>query len=301
MLCAVTLIISVLTDDYVALVSDRRITYKRGGLIERQEDTDTKTFNLFGQFLMGFSGLARIDGLRIEAWASKILTGVPSHEYFNVLTREIGLAFQRLGHSGEIHHTFLAAGYASLRPEGRVYPMNVVISNCIDNQGNFTPERVSGNFRMYVEDIGNRRRLIRSAGWSMRQETLRALEHRIRVVSNGEPSNPILAVGPLVTAVRDTARHSKKHVGEAVLFSSLPRCAVPSPGIAMGRVDFCRTAAAIFLPEGTRNPSDAAVYAPACISPQLHVMGIKVYPGMRPPKLGSEEGWPRWQEPHSTD
>lgn len=84
-----TLIISVLTDQYVALVSDRRITTTGGGKPKRQEDSDIKTFNLYGQFIMGFTGLARIDGLRMEAWVSKVLTGVPAHEYFTVLRDEI--------------------------------------------------------------------------------------------------------------------------------------------------------------------------------------------------------------------
>ena len=71
-----TEIISVLTDEYVALVSDRRVTWSDG----RQEDTDTKTFNLFGQFLMGFTGLARIGGYRVERWVADILRDVPTEE-----------------------------------------------------------------------------------------------------------------------------------------------------------------------------------------------------------------------------
>jgi hypothetical protein len=286
-----TLIISVLTDQYVALVSDRRITERRGNLITRQEDTDTKTFNLYGQFLMGFSGLARIDGLRIEAWVSKVLKNVPPPEYFNVLAREIDIAFRGLGCAGKIPHSFLAAGYASIQPDGRVYPLNVVISNNIDCDGKYSAHEPSDHFGIYLGPLGNRRRAIHSVGWTMRESTIRALDHRIRVVTKGEPSNPSLAIGPLVTALRDTARHSKEYVGKEALFASLPRLAVPCPGIAMGQVDFRKTAAALFLPNEARNADDAVMYAPACISPQIHIMGARVYSGMPSTPLGHEEGW----------
>jgi hypothetical protein len=35
-------------------------------------------------------------------------------------------------------HAFLGAGYASFQPGGQAHPMNVVISNSIDNDGNFS-------------------------------------------------------------------------------------------------------------------------------------------------------------------
>jgi hypothetical protein len=257
----------------------------------RQEDTDTKTFNLFGQFLMGFTGLARIDGLRVERWVSKVLSDVPTHEYFDILTREIDTAFRRHGHSGKVPHAFLAVGYASLRPGGHIYPMNVIISNSINQDGIFSEQSLSDNFRIFIDPIGNRARVIRSVGWPMRESAIRALEHRIRVVTKGEPSNPSLSIGPLVTALRDTARHSMKHVGSAALFTSLPRCAAPCASVTMGQVDFRQTTAALYLPDGVRGADEATMYVPACIGPQLHIMGIRFYEGKPSTPLGQEEGW----------
>jgi hypothetical protein len=134
-------------------------------VIKRQEDTDTKTFNMFGQFLMGFTGLTRIDGLRVERWVGKVLNGVPSTEYFRVLSKEIDAAFQRLGHSGKIPHAFLAVGYASLRPGGYGYAISVLISNSIDHEGQFSPEALSKSFHIYYDALGNRRQAIQTVGW----------------------------------------------------------------------------------------------------------------------------------------
>lgn len=286
-----TLIISVLTDQYVALISDRRTTWTQGAKLKRQEDTDVKTFNLFGQFIMGFTGLARIDDLRMEAWVSQILTNVPQEAYFETLRREIDAAFHRLGHSGRMPHAFLACGYAALKPGGRAYPMQIVVSNSIDSAGKFSADAVSPTFSVYFDVLGNRRRAITSVGWSMRETTVRALDHRIRVVTKGDPSNPRLAVTPLVLALRDTARHSNNYVGRSALFTSLPRSAVPAPGVTVGEVDFRQSAAAVYLPEDVRGPDGSIFYAPACISPQMHIFGLRVYSGQPSCALGTEEGY----------
>ena len=243
-----TEIISVLTDEYVALVSDRRVTWEDG----TQEDTDTKTFNLFGQFLMGFTGFARIDGFRMERWVADVLRGVPTEEYFNVLFREIGAVFDQLRPSKRKSQAFLATGYASLQPGGRVHPMNVVISNSVDNNGNFSLSALQREFTVYIEPLGSRRHVVRSVGYAMPEKARLILEHKIRVVTKEDPSNPERAAGPLVNALRETAEISKGWVGKAVLFASLPRCAVPSPGMVTGQMehlDFRRHAVSLYLPE----------------------------------------------------
>jgi len=102
---------------------------------------------------MGFTGLARIGGFRIERWAADVLRDVPTEEYFNVLTREIGVAFDRLRPSDRKPHAFLATGYASLQPGDRVHPRNVVISNSIDNDGNFSASALQREFTVYVEPV----------------------------------------------------------------------------------------------------------------------------------------------------
>jgi hypothetical protein len=43
------------------------MTVKIGTRIVSQEDTDTKTIALGGQFLMGFTGLARIDSCALRS------------------------------------------------------------------------------------------------------------------------------------------------------------------------------------------------------------------------------------------
>ena len=288
-----TLLIATLTEHYVALVSDRRTTWSDRGKITRQEDTDTKTFNLYGQFLMGFTGLARIDGWRIERWAIEIFRGVTADQYFNVLIREISATFDRLNISGKQAYAFLAVGYASLEPGGRVQPLCITISNSLDENGIFSYAALKHEFQMHVEALGNRRQLIRSVGHPMRDATSRALAHRIRVVTKGDAYNPALSMGPLVMALRDTARVSNNTVGKAALFASLPRSTVPSLGVTAGEFDYRRMAASLFIPEDARGVSDGTVYMPAIINPQMTVTGIRIRPGIHPPRLDEQEGFLR--------
>jgi hypothetical protein len=169
----------------------------------------------------------------------------------------------------------------------------------VDREGHLPTETVSSSFQIYLDPLGNRRHAIYSAGWSMQDSTKRALEHRIRVVTKGDASNPGLAVTPLVMALRDTARRSREHVGRSALFTSLPRCVTPAPGVTAGfpggkSIDFRNQTASIYLPEDVRSADSSVFYAPACISPQMHILGARVYNGGPVPPLGSEEGYQGW-------
>lgn len=285
-----TLIIGVLTEQYVALVSDRRTTWKVGTRITRQEDTDTKTFNLCGQFLMGFTGLARIDKWRMERWVADVLGKVPPEQYFTTLTDEIRKTFDRLGISGKQLHAFLAVGYASPQPEAAIEPVCVTISNYLDDSNNLVAAALGPRFRMHIEPLGNRRQLVRAAGWTIRDTTMKALTHRMRIVARGQPENPALSAGPLVMALRDAARRSNNSVGENVLFASLPKIAFGATGVAVGQIDYRRHSAAMYIPAG-RRPNEGTIYVPAIINPQIRMIGLKVTPGVvsKPPR--KEEGY----------
>jgi hypothetical protein len=115
--------------------------------------------------------------------------------------------------------------------------MNVVISNSIDDNGDFLRSALQREFTAYMEPLGNRRHVVRSVGYPMPEKARQVLEHKIRVVTKADPSNPERAAGPLVYALRETAEKSSGWVGDAALFASLPRCAVPSPGAVTGQME----------------------------------------------------------------
>ncbi len=283
---AVTLITGVLTDRYVALISDLRVTHLVGQKVISQEDTDVKTIALGGQFLMGVTGLARINKLRIEAWVSWVLTGVPQERYFEVLREELERAFVREGQAGKQPHAFMAVGYTTDQPGGKVSPVSITISNSFDSTGTFSPDApVLKEFQINAEHLGNRRQLIVSAGHPIHPTARKALEHRIRVVAKGDPGNPALTVWPLLTALRDTARRSRGFVGTTALFASMPKSALPDPSISSGQgMDYRKTVASVYLSDKAHHPADGAVRLPATISQRAHAYGLRVHPRVMSPE-----------------
>src|SRR5438034_6380312 len=73
---AVTLIVPYMSQEFVALVSDRRITWEIGGATQQWEDTENKAIVLASQFLMGYTGFARLGEVKTERWVADSLAGV---------------------------------------------------------------------------------------------------------------------------------------------------------------------------------------------------------------------------------
>lgn len=283
-----TLILAALTDQYVALASDRRVTERLGSRITRQEDIDTKTFNICGHFLMGFTGLARIDGYRIESWVANVLAKVDTKDYFKVLMGEIDSAFRRLGHAGIIPHAFLAVGFAATRQTEDFRPLSIIISNSLNQQGRFTPTAPGNDFKIHVKPLGNRRQQVLTVGWPVSDDDMATLDYRVRVAARGEPTNPALSLPPLVLALRATADRSQGHVGHSILYASLPRKAVPASYISTGMSDARNEPTSLFLPQQVRNARKADIYMPALICPELSMIGLQISPQG---PIGPDEGY----------
>jgi hypothetical protein len=224
----------------------------------------------------------------MERWVVEVLSGVEPANYFKVLTDEITAVFRRLGHTGRIPHAFLVVGFARDRQTEDLRPVSIIISNCLDSSGNFSLTSLGNKFRLRAEPLGNRRQLVRSVGWPVNEDTASTLDYRIRVAVRGEPLDPALTVGPLVLAIRDTASVSRDNVGESVLFSSLPKRAVPAPFVTMGQANMKVEPSAIFLPENIRHPRKADAYGPALICPNMMMTGIAI--STKGP-IGPEEGY----------
>lgn len=64
-----TLILGYISDQYAVLASDRRVTWiDSDGKVTLREDNENKAIVLTGQFIMGYTGFARLGGTKIEQW-----------------------------------------------------------------------------------------------------------------------------------------------------------------------------------------------------------------------------------------
>jgi hypothetical protein len=281
------------------MASDMRISYVDAtNKIGKQEDSDIKTICLNGRLLLGFTGLARIDGKRIESWLSDILGAVPAEDYVDTIGREISEVFGKKKLAGELPHAFLMVGFLSDASES-LAPVAILISNSHDTDWRFTPGEISPNFRTSLRRLENQRQRILTVGWPVKEKVLRKAENAVRHVVRGEPRRPFMTLDPLARLIRETARNRPGLVGESVLFSSLPKVSAESGegGVIMPFTNFDPATDeststhpfSLTYKMNHKGEGETDVNSMAQIGPELHIMGAVVRRGDQ--WIGPREGY----------
>jgi hypothetical protein len=295
----VTLILGLLTDQYVALVSDRRVTWRVGRTIKRQEDTDTKTIVICGHFLMGFTGIARIRGLRMERWVSDVLSNVEpdpdaiTNRTFDALRDAATAEFGRLSSSEQqTPHTFLIVGYVNDQDTGDLRPVRLVISNSLNEQGQLVANPTGPAFDIAFERLGNRRQLLTPVGYAVPRDIRRQADNAVRRTVRRFPDNPLPAVDTLVQCLRGVAEGSKGWVGKNAMVATLPRRVVPA---SRYRVPFSPITdggsdlLAGYVRAEAKTANEAEFYGPAVVCPRMHIGDVQMDPERIPGQ--------RWDRP----
>ena len=137
-----TLIVNLISDQYVILASDRRVTwFDAKGRPERHDDRENKAIVLGGQFLMGYTGFAELGGMRTEQWVCQTLVGVDPSQQFQTLADRSQAAVVRIKRTHHLPmercgHAFVAAGYGKLRSAPNDFiACGVTISNAMSEPG----------------------------------------------------------------------------------------------------------------------------------------------------------------------
>lgn len=278
-----TLITTILTDEYVILASDRRVTWRRGSMSDRYEDVAMKSFILGGHLIMGFTGVAVIEGKPMERWLGEILSGVHTHDMIATIQSRIQEVFDRNPSLSGVPHTFVAAGFMKRRSDGRMIPVEILLSNCMNRRGVPDPRRVNGRFLGRKIELGNQRHNVITIGWDVRAEDLQELDRLVRVSLKANPREPLLLFSPTVEMMRDVARRSHGGVGESILFASIPRQSVPIDGWALPiegqKPDSEGYPVALYAEKDSLDPDSALQYFPAMYWKETSVTGIEIREG----------------------
>lgn len=278
-----TLVLGAVTDRYVVLATDRRISWRQGGRQVTRTDSDTKSFVLNGQFIMGFTGVARVLQTRMERLVAECLVDVRPQEYFTTLAD----CFSRTLIDQNLRHeplSFLAIGFmakAKVPSVGqRLDPVAILVSNSQVIEGCKIRSRTGvSDFTVSSFYLENRRHTVVSVGQPVPPELSKQLERWLRVLVKGGVENPYLAADSVVRVLRATAAKNKA-VGMGSIVTILPSVAVPATemvvplagGLTPNRL------ASLYVPPGA---SATEWYAPAVISPGMMIIGSQV----------STEGW----------
>jgi hypothetical protein len=280
----VTLIVPFMSSEFVALATDRRITWQIGGASGRWEDTENKAIVLAGHFLMGYTGFARLGGVKTEQWVVEKLGGVDPPSYFTVLAIEAEAAVKALGHPLERSgHAFAAVGYGALRAEGsgELHPFGVTVSNALGDgeYGTWAPaeEFIARKTPLLLRADDFR---LNAFGMSPPRDVIDETVDLIRRYRKHYPDRVLGVLQLLVDLVRGVADRCEG-VSRDVSVSVLPRKAVPATAVAMPVAsgllrDPIETLTCMFVPDGSA-VERAAVYGAATVQPGFMMRGAEIW------------------------
>ncbi|MEZ0141485.1 hypothetical protein AB1285_02110 [Microbacterium sp. NRRL B-14842] len=275
-----TLITAVLTDEYVVMASDRRVTWRHGTRTERFEDSAMKCFVLGGHLLMGFTGVAVIEGKSMELWLGETISRVDTADMIGELQKRIQEVFDRTPSLSGQPHSFFAAGFLRRRPDGKFIPVGILLSNCMNRAGVPDPRRVNGTFLGRKMRLGNQRHHVLTIGWDVPEVERQSLDRQVRIALKANSRDPLLIAGPVIEMMRRVAGKSRGGVGESILFSSMPRVSVPIDGwalpIAGMKPDSANTPMALYFEKNTLDPDSALIYLPAMYWKGSAAAGIEI-------------------------
>ncbi|MBM3167011.1 MAG: hypothetical protein FJZ94_06165 [Chloroflexi bacterium] len=124
--CAMTIILTCLTWQYIVQVSDRRLT-KNGKLYE---DNANKAIDFCGQMAFAYSGLAELEGMRTDLWLANVLSSPSARALPEALTAIRDRASECFRHLPYPYspqqkiQSFVGVGWASLAEEASSQPIS---------------------------------------------------------------------------------------------------------------------------------------------------------------------------------
>ena len=131
-----TQVISVITKEYALLASDRRLVIGEGSRAGEVADDDTcKLVSVCNTFGIGYSGLARIEGLPTHEWIAKVLASenctnpTLAAEILRKRCTEIFSALQL----GRFRQQFVIAGWGSAKDFPDPIPFMFLVTNGFDD------------------------------------------------------------------------------------------------------------------------------------------------------------------------
>jgi hypothetical protein len=226
-----TLILGCITKDYVALASDRRLTrYEPGSPRHGEAITDNRNKNIVycNHIHIGYTGLASIDGQRMDLWVADKLAGAQTaQEAFENFTDEATRAFKPI--QPDLRgHSFLAVGWItpSSSPDS-LLPAFILVSNNMNDRWQVLAQPEEHFTRRAYSMASPSECQLR---WVGRGVTANEAEQHHQyllghVRRGGDPAGAALI---LANCIRTVAKRDAA-VGKGILLSVLSKSAVGQP------------------------------------------------------------------------
>jgi hypothetical protein len=210
-----TLVLSLLTSNYVVQVSDRRLTNPDTG--ETLEDDVNKAVVFCGRVAFSYTGLARIESKATEIWLAEQIVSCASP----------ALAFEALRNSGTRawslqrrlwRHEFMAAGWGRSAAGAALEPFLATVSN--HDKATGTSRTFRGPF---IDVLGSEPFRLASIGQLVPERIKRRTQRTVGEVVRRN-SSPYVAAHALSYAIWEVAAVNDT-VGENLMVCIVPRAA----------------------------------------------------------------------------
>jgi hypothetical protein len=241
----VTLILSLLTPNWVMQVSDRRLTRRQpsSGEIESYDDDANKAVLWCGRLAFAYTGLGDLgDNERTDLWLAETLTSIheeapehknPSPDQAHLLTelaKRCSWEFDRpsISHLDAQHrsHAFVAVGWARFDGAAEFEPYLACISN-VYSADSFTPlatparEFVFWHRRLAPDDGG----YFLAEGQLFDEREQAAMLQQLGALDHAFPGEPEPLLEALIDKVREKAEENDL-IGKGLLANVLPRASI---------------------------------------------------------------------------
>ena len=239
-----TLVLNVLTPNFVVQVSDRRLVWLRDESVEKYDDEKNKAVLWCGRLAFAYTGLAELGReRRTDLWLANTLSKIEQCLREEAESREdkdqfhllkslaeeatayfAGPRISRWYSSYQRRHAFVAVGWAKFSGAPDFSPYLALISNYHDDDWNELPEAEDaflGGFRRLRDDGG----FVLPIGHPISPAELDALVGELRAIDD----DPLAVVITLGEKIREVASNTDT-VGRGLMANVLPRNALKTEG-----------------------------------------------------------------------
>jgi len=220
-----TLITALVARKWVAIASDRRVTYVGGsGTPIWQEDATVKSVVHDGRYVLGFAGVVPPDPGHVDMWLAAILSQRRTGRVDAYLQNALQDQWDSDPALDRKPAAVVAVGF---KPDGTTH--GFLISNALTPQGDLNPHNVSARFRRH----GFSSPAVRTLGEYTDDETRSRLAALVEADGLLTPPNYENLVAAMVQVQHEVSDGSEGRVGREFVLTTLPLHAVGDTQLAM--------------------------------------------------------------------
>ena len=221
-----------MTRDYVVMASDRQVTWIwPDGTVGDMKDSDTcKLINFCNYTIIGYSGIAEIDNLKMYEWILKQISDrncTDTNQAGKILKEQASLVLRKYD-SRRKHHEFLMAGWNYFKGLDGLRPFFSLITNCRDDYGRKLVH-AKDNFSIRLRALRDGEEFLwKVIGADISKERQKRFYKDLKpmIMRRIGPKEILKYIVNEIIYTADNQRENEKTVGKKILAACIPKNSV---------------------------------------------------------------------------